>query len=129
MRKEPERLGREEIESCRRLLLAKKAEVLAGLGRKFDDHAAMGRVAEDDRAPVFHEEFISLSLNVLDYQLLGLVEEALDRLGAGEYGRCQACGLPIPVKRLQALPWARYCIECEDRVPERESESKLAVKS
>ena len=68
----------------------------AGLGGKFDTLAKMGRVAEDDQAQISHEEFVSLRLNSLDYAQLRLVEEALDRLAAGDYGICLACEEPIP---------------------------------
>ena len=41
-------------------------------------------------------------------------DEALDRLDSGDYGICLSCEEPIPVKRLRALPWARYCIPCQE---------------
>jgi DnaK suppressor protein len=46
------------------------------------------------------------------------VEEALGRLKAGDFGDCQACGEPIAAKRLRALPWARYCLACQDSMGE-----------
>ena len=94
--------------------------MLSNLGVKFDTLAAMGRVAEEDQAQMSHDEYVSLSLNSLDFQQLGLVEEALDRIKVGDYGSCQACGDPIPGKRLNAVPWARYCITCQEQaaVPE-----------
>jgi DnaK suppressor protein len=97
-------------------LLEKRSSVLSGLGAKFDTRARMGRVAEDDQAQISHDEFVSLRMNGLDYRQLRLVEEALDRLDAGDYGICQACDEPIAEKRLQALPWARYCVKCEDEM-------------
>ena len=100
----------------RRKLEEKRGDVLSGLGMKFDTLARMGRVAEDDQAQISHDEFISLQMNNLDYGLLRLVEEALHRLAAGDYGICLACEHPIPAKRLDALPWARYCMECQERV-------------
>jgi len=78
---------------------------MAGLGIKFDTLAKMGRVAEEDQAQLSHDEFISLRLNSLDYVQLKLIEEALDRIEAGDYGICLSCEEPIPAKRLQALPW------------------------
>jgi len=42
------------------------------------------------------------------------MEEALDRMDAGDYGVCLACDEPIAEKRLLALPWARYCVSCQD---------------
>ena len=84
MKRALDRLGRKEIESYRRMLIEKRAEVLSNLGVKFDTLAAMGRIAEEDQAQISHEEFISLSLNSIDYQQLGLVEEALDRIKVGD---------------------------------------------
>jgi DnaK suppressor protein len=95
-------------------LLKKREAVLSGLGTKFDTLARMGRLAEEDQAQMSQDEFVSLHLNSLDYVQLRLVEEALDRLRAGDYGICLSCEEPIPAKRLQALPWARCCVTCQD---------------
>ena len=97
-------------------LAEKRASVLSGLGIRFDTLAGMGRVAEDDQAQISHDEFVSLRMNGLDYQQLRLVEEALDRLDTGDYGICLACNEPIAEKRLRALPWARYCVTCQESV-------------
>jgi DnaK suppressor protein len=97
----------------RKVLLEKRQNVMAGLGIKFDTLAKMGRVAEEDQAQLSHDEFISLRLNSLDYVQLKLIEEALDRIQAGDYGICLGCEEPIPAKRLQALPWAKYCVTCQ----------------
>jgi DnaK suppressor protein len=104
----------------RRRLIDRKGELLPSLGIKFDTLASMGRLAEEDQAQVSHDEFISLHMNKLDYEQLGLIDEALDRLEAGDYGICVACGEPISAKRLHAIPWARYCLDCQNRsaVPE-----------
>ena len=106
----------EPRETHRTLLLQKRSSVLTSLGIKFDTRACMGRVADDDQAQISHDEFISLRMNSLDYKQLRMVEEALDRLESGDYGICLACDEPIAEKRLAALPWARYCVKCEDEV-------------
>jgi DnaK suppressor protein len=97
-------------------LIEKRTSVLSGLGTKFDTLARMGRVAEDDQAQISHDEFVYSRMNGLDYHQLRLVEEALDRMDAGDYGICLACDEPIAEKRLLALPWARYCVTCQDNV-------------
>jgi DnaK suppressor protein len=104
----------ESQDDYRRKLVEKRREVVTGLGMKFDTMARMGRVAEDDQAQISHDEFVSLRLNSLDYAQLRLVEEALDRLNSGDYGTCLLCEEPIPAKRLRVLPWARYCIKCQE---------------
>jgi DnaK suppressor protein len=108
--------GRQEGHRVR--LLEKRSSVLSALGVRFDARARMGRVAEDDQAQISHDEFVSLRMNGLDYQQLRMVEEALDRLDSGDYGICPACDEPIAEKRLQALPWARYCVKCEEEMGE-----------
>jgi DnaK suppressor protein len=47
---------------------------------------------------------------------LAEVEAALKRISTGEYGTCEICENPIKEARLQALPWARLCIECAGQV-------------
>lgn len=44
--------------------------------------------------------------------ILAMVEEALVRIDEGDYGNCQECGSPIPVARLEALPYTTLCVSC-----------------
>jgi len=120
--------AQEAPETYRQMLLERRREVMSGMTSKFDTLAKMGRVAEDDQAQLSHDEFVSLRLNSLDYDQLRLIEEALDRLGAGDYGICLACEEPIPAKRLRAVSWARYCVKCQDTVG-RDLDREMAVSS
>jgi DnaK suppressor protein len=52
-------------------------------------------------------------------QQLALVDAALERLANGTFGTCVRCGNPIPADRLEALPWAPRCIDCQ-RLADRE---------
>jgi len=106
----------EAPETYREMLLTRRSEVLSSLGVKFDGRAALGRVAEDDQAQISHDEFVSLRINSLDYAQLRLIGEALDRLETGDYGVCLACEEPIAPKRLKAISWARYCVNCQDKL-------------
>lgn len=112
----------------RKVLLEKRQNVMAGLGIKFDTLAKMGRVAEEDQAQLSHDEFISLRLNSLDYVQLKLIEEALDRIQAGDYGICLGCEEPIPAKRLQALPWAKYCVTCQQSLANLQDDAGVSGK-
>lgn len=55
----------------------------------------------------------------LDAQLED-VERALGKMDQGTYGRCEACGRPIPKERLEAMPTARFCVDDQERA-EREA--------
>ena len=109
-----------DYETYRAELRQKRERVLENLGERCETLAGMDHVAEDDRAQISHDEFISLQRNSLEYRQLRLVDEALKRLDSGAYGACQACGEPIAMKRLRALPWARYCLACQDEGVERD---------
>jgi DnaK suppressor protein len=46
------------------------------------------------------------------YATVTEIDHALERIDEGTYGRCVACGEPIPQERLQAVPWAALCVPC-----------------
>ena len=68
----------------------------------------------DRASSSYQKEFLFHQSNT-DRQLLLLVDGALDRLRQGSYGECIACGNEINPKRLQAVPWTRYCISCQEK--------------
>jgi DnaK suppressor protein len=100
----------------RKILLDKRASALAGLGEKAHSLSKVERICEEDQAQYSLEEAVSLRLNGHEYTQLRQIQEALDRLQLGEYGVCLACELPIPAKRLQALPWAKHCVKCQEKI-------------
>ena len=59
------------------------------------------------------EQQRDLALRDKDEQHLEAVDAALARLEAGTFGSCIRCGRPIAPERLEALPWAAHCIECQ----------------
>lgn len=59
------------------------------------------------------------SILVNEQALLTEVQNALERIEKGTYGKCVVCGQPIPEKRLEALPWAARCVKDEGRLEER----------
>src|SRR6267143_1380274 len=58
------------------------------------------------------ELLVSMSDN--DRKMLNLIDEALERIEAGEYGKCIRCGQAVPDKRLEAVTWARHCVPCQE---------------
>ncbi len=59
------------------------------------------------------------SIQVNEQALLTEIEQALERLDNGTYGKCVVCGDPIPEKRLEAIPWAARCVKDEERLEQR----------
>jgi DnaK suppressor protein len=52
------------------------------------------------------------------------IDEALDRLNSGRYGRCQECGETIPIERLEVAPYTRFCLDCKKRREEEEDRKR-----
>jgi RNA polymerase-binding protein DksA len=65
----------------------------------------------------FEQEF-TLSLLQNEEQLLTEIAAALERMNQGTFGKCEECQQPIPRARLQAVPYARYCVECARKLEE-----------
>ena len=99
----------------RRALLAKRQEVRAGLAARGE---RLPELSEDDLPQLNQHEAVAAGLNTMGYAQLRLVQEALDRLAAGDYGVCLECDEPIPPQRLEAVPWARFCVRCQQRKDE-----------
>ena len=59
---------------------------------------------------------VMLAVSENDSRQVILINEALTRINDDEYGTCQNCEKDINPKRLDAVPWARYCLNCQELV-------------
>ena len=67
-----------------------------------------------DRANAAYNREFMFSLSDVERQTMLQIEDALGRLDEGSYGRCANCSQPIAPKRLEAIPWTRFCIDCQE---------------
>jgi DnaK suppressor protein len=82
-------------------------------GRAADEDTAQD--IADRAASSYNKEFLFHQSNN-DRQLLQMVEGALSRIREGSFGECVSCGKDINPKRLEAVPWTRHCIECQEKL-------------
>src|ERR1035438_10428286 len=61
----------------------------------------------------------SSNSKTIDLKLLREISDALRRIDGETYGICMECEEPISSKRLDAVPWARYCVSCQERIAAR----------
>ena len=107
----------EKAEEVRRSMSAQKAaQVVARLDVPSD---------EGDLSQQHHEEWIFLNRNTIDMKLLREVSDALHRIDHDHYGICLECDEPISFKRLEAVPWARYCVTCQERIAARIADGEI----
>ncbi|MGE0609270.1 MAG: TraR/DksA family transcriptional regulator [Pirellulales bacterium] len=69
----------------------------------------------DIGSDAFEQEF-TLSLMQNDEATLGAIEGALERIEDGTYGDCEECGVHIPKTRLNAIPFANFCVKCAEKL-------------
>jgi len=101
-------------EQFRRLLIARKAELNPATVL---DHIGVSEgVSTDDQATILHDQFVAIRIQGMEDRRLKLIDLALERLDAQQYGICQECQEAISPKRLMAIPWAIRCISCQERV-------------
>ena len=124
-------MTRTEIASYRRQLLSLKErlggelsaleqEALRPVGGEASGELSNVPIDPADLGSDNYEEEISLGLLENEDQVAQEVDDALERIEQGTYGRCERCHKEIPPKRLEALPYARFCIQCA-RKDEREA--------
>jgi DnaK suppressor protein len=100
-----------KAEEVRRSMSAQKAAQLVGRLDVPSD--------EGDLSQQHHEEWIFLNRNTIDVRHLREINDALHRIDTDQYGICLECEEPISGKRLDAVPWAKYCVTCQESIAAR----------
>ena len=97
----------------RQSILRRNVTRTAEDGRRADEEATQD--IADRAASSYNKEFLFHQSNS-ERQLLQMVEAALSRIREGTFGQCISCGRDINPKRLEAVPWTRHCIECQEKL-------------
>jgi DnaK suppressor protein len=114
-------LNKAEREKYKKRLLEKKEEIIAKLSEFYSESKEVeSGIAQDiaDKAESSYTKEFLLSLSDAERKRLFLIDEALKRIEKNEYGICQMCQKTISKKRLNAVPWAPHCIECQEKAEE-----------
>lgn len=111
-------LTAKEKQACRKRLLEEKQKIMRKLSQFYSESLEIeSDIAQDvaDKAESSYTKEFLLSLSNAERIQLGLIDTALRRLQTKDYGLCQMCGNPIGKKRLTALPWTPFCIDCQQK--------------
>ena len=112
-------MDKKKIDYFRKRLETRQQELRRMVSRTQQD----GRSADEDTAQdiadraasSYNKEFLFHQSNN-DRQLLQMVDGALSRIREGNFGECISCGKEINPKRLEAVPWTRHCIDCQEKL-------------
>ncbi len=99
----------------RTLLLKKRHELLASSRRRPEILASSLQTPDEVEFAIrTAQQDLSAATLELHSQMLKEVENALRRVAGGTYGICEGCGEEISAHRLKAIPWARFCLTCQE---------------
>lgn len=107
--------NKNQVDELRVILLERKDNILSNIN---NSRANIDQLKEQEiNDELDYAELVSDSFTegmIANHQLeeLKQIEEALKKINAGTYGICDMCGVTIPLGRLKAKPFAKFCTEC-----------------
>ena len=110
-------MDKKRIDFYRKKLEAKREELMRLMAQNEQDAMAADDATQniaDKAANSYTKEFLFSQSNNERF-ILQLVDEALKRLKNGGFGLCVQCNQEIQQKRIEAVPWARHCISCQEK--------------
>jgi DnaK suppressor protein len=115
-------MNKTELEKYKAMLLARQAELSKGLHNR-EDIAIQKTPDALDEVQLAGERELAIRNLDRESNLLRNVRAALARIADGSYGVCMHCEEDIKPKRLEAVPWAPYCIRCQEAADRNEFEA------
>jgi DnaK suppressor protein len=112
------------LETYRQRLLALQQQLVQRIFGLEDTMLAMDADRDIERTDRVQEEAAEVALTALDEQgrrEMAAIQAALARIDAGTYGICDTCGETISTARLTAMPMARRCVSCQERLEHRKT--------
>ncbi len=111
-------MDKKRLEYYKKKLLNRRDELVRTITRTEEE----GRQADDDptvdladkAANSYTKEFLFGQTNT-DRAILNMIDEALKRIRGEDYGTCANCQEELQQKRLEAVPWAKHCITCQEK--------------
>src|ERR1700689_1643021 len=108
------------------LLQAKQTELSVSLRKR--DEIVIEKVSDTlDEVQLMGERELAIRILDRDSNTLRQIRRALSRIANGTYGVCLHCEEDILPKRMAAVPWAAFCIKCQEQIDRREIEIDEAV--
>jgi len=112
-------MNEEQTKKFKKRLEGLRDEILKVINWKEGASEASEALDEIDQANELIEKEMGFVMSFNMRNNLKEVEEALDRIANKKFGVCQHCNSEIPVKRLEILPFARFCTACQEKVESR----------
>ena len=118
-------MTKKEAAEFKKLLLKKRTEIVKEIHEITKENMKSLKEASGDlsgysyhmadMASDSYDRDLSLNIATSEQKVIYEIDEALKLIDEGKYGICVSCSKKIPMKRLKALPYAKYCIQCQSK--------------
>ena len=118
-------MTKRESAKFKKLLIEKREEVINEINSIAKENSKSQKEASGDLSGYSHhmadmasdsfDREFSLNIASGEQEIIYEIDEALKRIKEGKYGKCLSCDKKIPVRRLNALPYAKHCIQCQSK--------------
>ena len=122
-------MNKADLEKLKKALEKQLTQLQSDFGREISGMGSPALADINDQATLESERSFELRIKDRERKLIGKVQEALQKIGAGTYGTCESCGEAIGVKRLQARPVTSYCINCKAEMEAEERREETLLQS
>jgi len=111
-------MDKKRLDYYKKKLVSRREELMKTIARTEEE----GRQADDDQtvdladkaANSYTKEFL-FGISSRFRTILSMIDAALKRIQSNEYGLCANCQEEMQQKRLEAVPWAKHCINCQEK--------------
>jgi len=111
-------MDKKQLGRYRKKLVEKRKDIMdefrKNVNYRMESAADDGTQDIADKATMAYNKEFLFSLTDSERDMLQLIDEALIKIDSKEFGSCSSCQNDIKVTRLDAVPWARYCINCQE---------------
>jgi DnaK suppressor protein len=119
-------MEKQQLEHFRQVLEQRAAEVRRSIanaedaGREVTETNDFPKDTAEQGSDSYTKEF-AMAQSSNERMLLSMIEGALERVRQGTFGQCVNCGKEINIKRLEAVPWTRHDIDCQQKLERGET--------
>ncbi|MBI4378170.1 MAG: TraR/DksA family transcriptional regulator [Nitrospinae bacterium] len=112
----------------KKILLKRRAKLMSALKKRKYEKRDIRHGDDMDQAESAYEQEMSYIFGGRESEEIKAINEALDRIDKGTYGICENCDEMIGMKRLEAMPFVKYCVNCQEDI-ERKKEIETVLTS
>jgi DnaK suppressor protein len=111
------------MKTIKDMLVKMREELVQEIGRRTKANTEAGAQDIGDILDSVSEERtreLDMILTDREKRKLHQIDDAIDRIDEGTYGQCEECGVKVPKARLKVLPFAKFCVECQEKMEREE---------